>query len=299
MNAGCFRWGGGAVPPAARGAPRGSRGGAPGGAPAPATLGLVGCMPASWGAGALLHPSRRPLATTRPAGASDVEIQGDGVRLRGWLLRARGPRRGAVVYLHGSADNRASGVHLAGRFQPRGFDVLLYDSRAHGQSEGDACTYGYHEKRDLSRAVDSLGGAPVAVIGVSLGGAVALQAAADDPRIATVVAIAAFSDLRTVAQERAPFFASRRDIAEAFALAERQARFRADEASPLAAAGRIRVPVLLIHGAGYQDTPPSHSQRIFAALGGAKRLRLVPGGHGDPLPNPVWDEITAWVERID
>ena len=262
-------------------------------------LTLAACMPASWGAGALLHPSRRPLTTARPRGAETVEIRGDGVRLRGWLFRTSTPRRGSIIYLHGSADNRASGIHLAERFLPRGFDVLMYDSRAHGESEGEACTHGYYEKRDLSRAIDSLGALPVAAIGVSLGGAVALQAAADDPRIAAVVAIAAFSDLRTVARERAPFFASERNIADAFALAEQQARFRVDEASPVAAAVRIRVPVLLIHGERDVDTPPTHSQRILAALPGPKRLLLLPGaGHNDPLRDVVWNEVAAWLDDV-
>jgi uncharacterized protein len=285
-----------------------TRGPSPCQAPERPVLGLIGvataitlaaCIPASWGAGAILHPSRRPLTTPRPPGASEVEIPGDGARLRGWLFRTRVLRRGTVVYLHGSADNRASGISLAARFLPRGFDVLMYDSRAHGESEGDACTYGFYEKRDLSRAIDVVGAAPVAAIGVSLGAAVALQAAADEPRIAAVVAIASYSDLRTVVRERAPFFASRQDIAAAFALAEQQARFRADEVSPLAAAARIRVPVLLIHGERDVDTPPAHSERVFAALRGPKRLLLLPGaGHDDPLRGEVWDEITTWLDGV-
>ncbi len=262
-----------------------------------AALLLVACMPPSWGAGALLHPARRPLTTPRPSSAAAVEIRGEGVRLRGWLFRTSARRRGTFVYLHGSGDNRASGIHLAARFLPRGFDVLMYDSRAHGESEGEACTYGYYEKRDLSRAIDTLTAGPVAVLGVSLGGAVALQAAADDPRIAGVVAIASFSDLATAARERAPSFASERNIAEAFALAEQQGRFRVAEASPLAAAGRVRVPVLLVHGERDVDTKPAHSERLYAALGGQKRLLLVPGtGHNDPLPSAVWDEITTWLD---
>ncbi len=147
--------------------------------------------------------------------------------------------------------------------------------------------------------IDALGAAPVAAIGVSLGGAVALQAAADDTRIAAVVAIATFSDLATVARERAPFFASQRNIADAFTLAEQQARFRADEASPVAAAARIRVPVLLIHGEQDVDTPPAHSERVYAALRGPGRLLLLPGaGHNDPLPNEVWSEIAAWLDGV-
>lgn len=257
------------------------------------------CLPPSWGAGALLHPSRRALATPRPDGAEDVSFESGGLTLRGWLFRGSGERRGTVVYLHGSADNRASGVYVAERYLKRGFDALVYDSRAHGESEGTACTYGYFEKEDLRKALDLLTVPPVVVIGVSLGGAVALQAAAEDSRIAAVAAVATFSDIRTVATERAPFIASRADIDAAFRLAEQQAGFKADEASPVKAAERIRVPVLLIHGEADHETFPQHSERVLAALHGEKRLLLVPGaGHNDALRPEVWTEIDTWLDQV-
>jgi hypothetical protein len=228
-----------------------------------------------------------------------VSIDAEGATLKGWWFQGPGRRRGTVIYLHGSADNRASGVHVAERFLERGFDALLYDSRAHGESEGNVCTYGYYEKKDLSRAIDLLWARPIVVLGVSLGGAVALQCAAEDTRVAAVVAVASFSDLRTVARERAPFFASQTDIEAAFRLAEEQAHFKVDEASPLRVAGRIRAPVLLVHGKTDAETPPAHSQRIFDALRCDKRLLLVPGaGHNDALRPDVWTEIDAWLDRV-
>jgi pimeloyl-ACP methyl ester carboxylesterase len=261
-------------------------------------LGVEACMPASWGAGALLHPHRRHVTMSRPAGAEDIAVQNAGVTLRGWRFRASGPRRGTVIYLHGSADNRTSGLFAAEHYAPRGYDVVVYDSRAHGESGGEACTYGHYEKDDLRRVIDAVAPGPVALIGVSLGGAVALQAAAIDPRITTVVAISTFSDLRTVATERAPSFASGDEIEAAFRLAERTASFRVDEVSPMAAAARIAVPVLLVHGQDDRETPAAHSQRVFAALRGPKRLILVPGaGHNDGVPADVWTAIDAWIDE--
>jgi pimeloyl-ACP methyl ester carboxylesterase len=258
-------------------------------------MSLPACMPPSWAANALLHPPRRPVTQVpaRPHENVDLDV---GVHLRGWLFRTDRPRRGLLVYLHGVGDNRESGIGVAAHFNALGFDVLTYDSRAHGESGGDACTYGYYEKKDLSRVLDQLGGGPVLALGVSLGAAVALQAAAEDPRIAVVVAVSSFSDLRTVGAERAPFFASRANIARAFQLAEAEAAFRADDVSPVGAAPRIRAPVLLVHGADDRDTRPAHSERIYAALAGPKKLVLVPGaGHNDTLTPDAWREIDAWV----
>jgi alpha-beta hydrolase superfamily lysophospholipase len=253
-------------------------------------------MPPSWGANALLHPSRRPV-TSRPTHPFDaVELDGAEVKLKGWWFHTAAPR-GTVVFLHGAADNRASSIGIADHFLRRGFDVLAYDSRAHGESGGDACTYGFYEKQDLHDVLDRVDAKPIVLIGVSLGAAVALQEAADDRRVGAIVAISPFSDLRTVARERAPFFASKRNIADAFAIAEAAARFRAADVSPMAAAAHITAPTLLIHGDHDNETPPAHSSRIFAALHGPKRLIMVPGATHDNVVNAaVWHEIDGWLE---
>lgn len=246
----------------------------------------------AYGAGALLHPARRRVTGARPPTCQDETFDGEGLELRGWRCRASGTRRGTLVYLHGVGDNRTSAAGVIDRFGKRGFDVIAYDSRAHGDSPGDICTYGFFEKRDLFRVLDTVDAGPIVLIGTSLGAAVALQEAALDTRVTAVIAAETFSDLRTVATERAPFFFTPGTIARAFRLAEEQGRFEVDAVSPEAAARAIRIPVLLVHGATDVDTPLDHSRRVLAALAGPKRLILVPGaGHNESLRGEVWDEI--------
>jgi uncharacterized protein len=251
------------------------------------------------GAGGLLHPGRRPVATPAPAGCADASFAGDGVTLKGWRCSATGTLRATIVYLHGTADNRTGAAGLVQRFGPRGFAVVAYDSRAHGESGGDACTYGFYEKRDLRRVLDTIHAAPIVLLGASLGAAVALQEAAEDPRAAAIVAVETFSDLRTIASERAPFFFRPGTIRKAFQLAEKQAQFQVDAVSPKDAAAHITAPVLVIHGDADVETPPAHSQRVFAALKGPKRLILVPGaGHNGSLRADVWDAIERWLDEV-
>jgi len=223
-----------------------------------------------------------------------VALDGAGVKLKGWWFRAA-EKRGTVVYLHGVADNRGSSIGFADHFVARGFDVVAYDSRAHGESDGEACTYGFYEKQDLHKVLDRVA-TPIVLIGSSLGASVALQEAADDRRVAAVVAVSPFSDLRTVAIERAPFFASSGNIADAFRIAEEQGKFRVDEVSPMTAAPRITAATLVIHGDHDDETPPAHSRRIFAALHEPKRLILVNAGHNHVLDASVWREIDSWIE---
>ncbi len=259
---------------------------------------LSSCMPPSWAARALLHPGRRRVDVAPTLPHRDLEVESDGVKLKGWIFPAATTatsRSTTVVYLHGLADNRASGLWIAERLVREGFDVVAYDSRAHGDSGGDACTYGYYEKRDLARVLDQLGAKRVVLVGASLGAAVALQTAADDARVVAVVASAVFTDLESIARERAPWFASERQIREALAIAERDGKFEAAAVSPVEAARRIRVPGLVIHGADDRETRPDHSRRVFAALAGPKHLLVVPGaGHNDAL-GAVWGEAERWM----
>ena len=123
----------------------------------------------------------------------------DGVKLAAWLL----PRAGApaVILLHGYPAEKADLLPIAAALAPR-FTVLLLDQRYFGGSGGRATTLGLRERRDLSRAIDFLaarGFNQVGVFGLSLGGAVALLAAADDARIRAVAAYAPFADLRALA----------------------------------------------------------------------------------------------------
>ena len=263
-----------------------------------ALLGGAACSLAGIGAGALLHPSRRTATPPLPDGCSNVTLAGAGVSLEGWRCAAMTERRGTLIYLHGVADNRGSGAGIVRRYRSRGFDVVAYDSRAHGQSTGASCTYGYYEKQDLAHVIDTLPDGPVVLIGTSLGAAVALQAAAEDARIRVVVAAETFSDLRAVASERAPFFFTAGTIERAFAIAGRDGRFPVDQVSPLRDAARIKVPALLIHGGADRETPPSHSQRVFEALPGRRRLILVPGkGHNQSLSDGVWSEVDRWIDE--
>ena len=248
------------------------------------------------GAAALLHPRSTAIRIDPPAGCDNVTFIGGAGALKGWRCPGVGDRIGTLVYLHGVADNRSSGAGILNRFAAQGFDAVAYDSRAHGESDGRFCTYGYFEKDDLRRVLDVVGPGPVVLIGTSLGAAVALQHASRDPRVRAVIAVEAFSDLRTVATERAPVLFTKGLIEASFTRAQQLSGMDVDAVSPMSAAREITVPTLIIHGENDVETRPAHAQRIFNSLAGPKRLILVPGaGHNQSLREGVWTEIDAWI----
>lgn len=251
-----------------------------------------------WLAGAVLFPTRTTTRVAPPEFCVERRFEGVEVQLAGWQCASGAvTRKGTVVYLHGIGDNRSSASGVVTHLLTLGYDVIAYDSRAHGASEGEQCTYGYYEKEDLRRVIAHSGATEVVLMGHSLGGAVALQAAAIEPAVRAVIAISTFSDLRSVVTERAPeVFFPRWAVAPALDRAAAEGRFVIDDVSPLRAAARITVPTLLIHGEADYNTPPSHSERVFHALQGTKRLLLVPGaGHNDVVRHQVWEEIEGWL----
>jgi uncharacterized protein len=250
------------------------------------------------GAGALLFPTRHLSRLPPPEGCVERNFTGATGTLAGWHCRTSAGAKSTIVYLHGIADNRDSAVGVIRRFTARGYDVIAYDSRAHGRSDGDRCTYGFFEKDDLRLVIGEAGATDVVLIGQSLGAAVALQAAAIEPRVRAVVAASTFSDLRTIATERAAmFFFPSFAIGPALDRTEHDGGFKIDDASPLRAAANIRAPVFLIHGANDIDTAPEHSRRVFAALRARKRLAIVPdANHNDVMRDEVWQQTEAWLE---
>src|SRR5262249_7005553 len=106
---------------------------------------------------------------------------------------------GTLIVLHGIYDSKESFSGVWGRiFASAGYRVVLVDLRGHGRSTGDWMTYGVVESQDLTKVIDVLEerhlvAGKLGVFGVSYGGAVAIQAAALDPRIQAVATMGAFS----------------------------------------------------------------------------------------------------------
>lgn len=213
----------------------------------------------------------------------------DGMRLAGWFVPR--PDAPAIVLLHGYPAEKADLLPIAAALASD-FAILLMDHRYFGESEGRATTLGFRERRDLQRAVDfvqSRGATAVGVFGFSLGGAVALLAAAEDPRIRAVAAYAPFSDLRTLGHELyAWMWVARYPFVETMLLWARLA-FGADisRPTPAAAAARVTVPVWLIASREDEQIPFRHAERLRAALAGNPRAEFEltdRGSHGQLSP---------------
>jgi pimeloyl-ACP methyl ester carboxylesterase len=104
----------------------------------------------------------------------------DGLELRGcWIPAARRPAP-ALIVLHGHGGSLDGDLHRAPAFHEAGFDVFLFDFRAHGASRGKVASFGWLERNDVLGAVAyvrSRGSGRVGLLGFSYGGIAAMVAA--------------------------------------------------------------------------------------------------------------------------
>lgn len=194
------------------------------------------------------------------------------------------------MLLHGVNASRQATAANAAWLASLDYATLTIDFRGHGQSDLAPRTFGIDEALDARAAFDWLkrrqGGAPVAVIGISLGGAASLLGENGPLPADALILQAVYPDIRHAIRNR---IASRMSTGIGYLL-EPLLSFQApirfgvwpSRLSPLNALRRYHGPVLIVGGKQDQSTPPDESRAMFAAAAGPKRLWLVPtGDHGE------------------
>ena len=159
-------------------------------------------------------------------GARDLDPEARHVRipvatldsLDGWLLPGRG--RGLVLLLHGYGRAHDRVWRYADFLRPAGYTLLTCDFRSSRTIDRLPTTLGFYELQDAQAALEwlrgqpALAGRPIAVLGESLGGSVALMLAARNPDVAAVVADCPFASGRRASHPHRPRHTALRRDAE-------------------------------------------------------------------------------------
>jgi uncharacterized protein len=209
----------------------------------------------------------------------------DGLLLRGWWLPAPEPTR-TVIALHGHRGARHHCVGIGAALWRRGANVLLFDHRGRGSSEGEFLSLGHFETLDALAAIEYVLSraprAPLGLIGYSMGAAVAVMSAARDDRVAAIVADSPFASergvVRALLRKRASHLC--RPIA---ALTERWLPYDPGEVEPLREVAKIAPRAsLFVHGLLDKTCDPGDSLKLHEAAGEPKELWLLErAGHCD------------------
>lgn len=219
----------------------------------------------------------RPLFTT----TDDVVLTG-----RRWLC-ADAPRA-AVVLVHGfsaSADD-PDVCALAEALHDDGNDVVCYDARGHGTSEGHS-TLGDLERHDVAAAVDAARDRDgrVVLVGASMGAIAALRYAAYDDGLAGVVSVSCPARWRLPRNVRGVLAAglTRTRVGRAMAarwMGVQVAPRWTNPEPPVDLVPKVHTPVAFVHGAGDRFVPTADAEELFGLAHEPRRLQIVAGmGH--------------------
>jgi pimeloyl-ACP methyl ester carboxylesterase len=220
--------------------------------------------------------------------AVSLPARDDGVEIAGWFVPAEDAAE-AIVLVHGrnqcrSAEFGGAFLDLAAALHDGGFAVLAIDLRGHGESGEGRFSFGLHERRDVLGAVDWLEGrgfepGNIGLLGVSLGAASAVGAAADDARIGALVTDSGFADIFPVIEGR---WEEESGLPQVFVYSARlmvRLLFGYDVGAsrPVDEIGSIPPrPLLMIHCQGDSTVPMAQLEEMRAAAPGAL-VWIVPG----------------------
>lgn len=248
---------------------------------------------------AMVYGATRPERKPFEAQPGDFALQYEDVSfsprdgsltLRGWLLSGT-PGKPYLIFVHGIGDQRTgnAALDLASRLIHRdGYNVLVFDLRAQGTSDGDFVSAGEFERLDVLGAYDYLvsrGAQPgrIALIGRSYGAAIAILAAAREPGITALVADSPFADVR----DRIAFETARKTpipkgavpifLPPATLFANILYGVHLNQLRPGRDVANLKYPVLVIHGEADERIPIAEGKRVFANAPAGSELWTLPG----------------------
>jgi alpha-beta hydrolase superfamily lysophospholipase len=260
----------------------------------------------------LVHPTRSRVtaeevtrARAEIPGLEDVTLHtADGLALRAWF--SPGVRGAVVILVHGLFGNRMSLEPDARVFARHGYGVLLFDSRASGDSQGSVACWGDRDQLDARAAVDYALSRPeidpsrVGMLGFSVGGSTVALESSQDSRVRAVILYATWTSLdreiRTNHRQFGPLSWG------PILLVMRSVGIDPRHVTPLEHIAAISPrPLLMITGTADTDTPVSVMQQLFQRAGEPKDLWIVEnavhGGYRATAPAEYETRVISFLDR--
>jgi len=245
------------------------------------TILIIGLASSWYVAGRFVAPAPRSIIQpTIDLQLKDIEIRSEsGSILAGWHVQAN-KTKGVIVLLHGIRSSRMQMIDRAKLLYDQGYSSILIDFQAHGESPGEYITIGHLEKFDVKATIDFARSKhpnePIAVIGVSLGGASAVLAA--PLGIDALILESVYTNISTAVHNRVtmrlgPFSWLPAELL----LAQLKPRFgfSVGELSPINMIKYISCPVYIIAGEVDLHTTKEETRRLFNLANSPKKLWLV------------------------
>ncbi len=214
----------------------------------------------------------------------------DSLTIRGWFIPAEKTSERTLLICHGLGANRSMFIPYLGVGEALRANVLMFDFRGHGESDGHTVAFGGREKLDVLAAIRylrterSTQAREVIGLGISMGAsALTLAAAEVDPPLKAVILDSGFAsalDLTDSVLGVFPEVIRPWLTLPGIPLASLHASCWLPGVRPVDCVGALRAPVLIIHAGGDPLIPPAHAQRLYESAREPKTLWITPfGGH--------------------
>jgi hypothetical protein len=201
-----------------------------------------------------------------------------------------------VVIIHGAGSRKENHADFARLATAAGWAALAFDLPGHGASEppmSDAAIEHVIAMANLLASQDGVDAGRVAVRGSSLGGFLAICAAAASPEIAGVMAVCPANQDNLASGLRRRKLEMR--VGDPLAL---EAWLMAQDIGE--AVERIAPrPLILMHAEGDTQIPSDHSEELYDRAGDPRKLVIAPGGaHNTVQHDPELQGVALlWLER--
>jgi uncharacterized protein len=230
--------------------------------------------------------TRPELAGLAELGVREVTLStDDGLSLLSWYLPGR-PGRPVIAYFHGNGGHIGYRFERLLRFARQGYGVLMPEYRGYGGNPGTPTEAGFYA--DGRAALDFLEREAVApnrvvLYGESLGSGVAVELAAQHS-VAALILEAPPTSVAEVAQFHFPFVPAARLVIDRF--------------DSLSRIGRVKAPILILHGERDRVVPVRYGRALLDAAPEPKEGWFAPeAGHEDLAGYGSLDVVVAFIER--
>jgi fermentation-respiration switch protein FrsA (DUF1100 family) len=240
-------------------------------------------------------PNAKPPADSEGRSFEDVSFQtDDGLTIRGWFIPADETSERTLVICHGLGANRSMFLPYLEVGHALRANVLLFDFRDHGASDGHTVSFGGRERLDVLAAVRYLRAQrpaqarEVIGLGISMGASALTLAAADiEPPLEAVILDSGFAsalDLTDSVLGAFPAVVRPWLALLGVPLASLHAGCWLPGVRPVDRIAAVRAPVLIIHAGEDRLIPPFHAERLYRSAVEPKTRWITPsGGHGAAL----------------
>ena len=193
----------------------------------------------------------------------------DNILIQGWFIPTTRKDAKTIILLHGYPADKGD-ILTSRLFLHPEFNLLFFDFRFFGKSEGKYTSFGMNEVNDLKAAVEFLKKRninEVGVWGLSMGASTALLAAPVIPEIKAIVAESGYARLDKMLLVYYPQPLLQYPLA---LLTELWGKIflgvSVSEASPMEAIKKVNIPILIIHSEEDQQVPFEHALWIKESL---------------------------------